>query len=187
VRTLHRKTANLYANVGWNVIELRFCLQNISNCAVYLHPDTFASSLSFVTYNGEEEQSSSEHFNGLNHKIGEALFSVLESRIIGFNGLDFVGNRCVLGSLQFAVLSCHVRCSSEVRTEADFLTMLKFISFRLPIPTSSRREPSLEDSSGVKFLSVTIEVFDEDKIWDHYLMLPGGVVLLRDKPLTNIL
>lgn len=187
-------------------IELRFCFQNVSNFAVVFDLATFGSSFSFFTHHAMPSISTSStsacgsaHHHG-NGEDGEFHCGRMV-RLLSLNGVGATSmsrwrneeNIVSLAPLEFCVVSCDVRCPTSVKNETDFLTMMKNISFALTIQSAAQTRGDRDatdsgkssSSSLLRESSATVHCFEESVVWDHYMELPGRVVLLRDKPLIT--
>eukprot|EP01038_Epipyxis_sp_PR26KG_P006009 gene6009-8278_t len=78
----------------------------------------------------------------------------------------------VLGPLDYAIIALTIVCPQEVIYETDFLSMMESITI-------------CAKSSDGQDVKVSGNFYDENYISEHYLELPGGVVLLRDKPANS--
>ena len=210
---LHRQEINTFSIsiLVHHSIELRLCFQNVSNCAVVFDLAYFGSSLSFFTYHSMSSipplsmsaciENSHQHNNQNGNDLEEhAEFHC--DRMVRLLSLNGAGVSCrvkeetllSLGPLEFCVLSCDVQCPTSVKNETDFLTMMRSISFALTVQSAAplNRGRESADSSLLPLLSASrrevhaaVHVSEESVVWDHYLELPGQVVLLRDKPFSS--
>ena len=190
-------------------IELRLCFQNVSNFAVVFDLASFGSSFSFFTHHAMSSiATSSTSACGTTHRhynqVGDGDEEHGEfhcGRMVHLLSLNGVGvtaisrglkeeNIVSLAPLEFCVVSCDVRCPTSVKNETDFLTMMKSISFTLTIQsetqktTDSAKSISRQALASVSTSSAMVHCFEESVVWDHYMELPGRVVLLREKPLS---
>eukprot|EP00600_Ochromonadales_sp_CCMP1393_P001031 CAMPEP_0174984402 /NCGR_PEP_ID=MMETSP0004_2-20121128/17702_1 /TAXON_ID=420556 /ORGANISM="Ochromonas sp., Strain CCMP1393" /LENGTH=218 /DNA_ID=CAMNT_0016236807 /DNA_START=653 /DNA_END=1309 /DNA_ORIENTATION=- len=173
-----------------NVIRMRVCLQNVDRglLSINLAADSSASSplvntrLPFPAISVEclpNEEDQSDDCDG-------DILPTRNLRLECVNGLPIDNtsqtttcDECHLGPLEFAVLSFEVLCPLDVRTETDFIASIKQIRVDAAectpcVPHTPRRH-----------LSVASTLIDEDKIWDYYVEIPGGVILLRDRALNS--
>eukprot|EP01036_Dinobryon_divergens_P022164 gene22164-30401_t len=188
-------------------IELRLCFQNVSNFAVVFDLTTFGSSFAFFKHHAITTSSTSA-CNQIGDD-GEEHGEFHCGRMVHLLSLNGVGvtatsrqlkeeNIVSLAPLEFCVVSCDVLCPTSVKNETDFLTMMKSISFTLTIQSANQKsgereatvsakspsKPALSSTASVSTSSATVHCFEESVVWDHYMELPGRVVLLRDKPLS---
>ena len=78
-----------------------------------------------------------------------------------------------LGTMDYCVLSLEVICPSDIHYETDFLARAASVGFSGLVNT-------IKNGVSISFkLDVESEFFDESYIWDYYMELPGGLVLLR--------
>lgn len=204
-------------NSVWHRIELRICVQNIFNHMATIDLEEFCQSFTFCTYKSYPESGVSSPNVAMGYESNgfDRKFSCVNVKVMSTNGLEYVPfqkNKMIhhssqstvlnLGPFDFAVLSCGIICPPCVRNETDFLTMMNKITFQVSIrkgtkydtkhPFESKSLAPYSATNGAHDAldietSIPIELFDESTIWDHYLELPGGIVLLRDRPLSSIL
>lgn len=146
-----------------------------------------------------------QHYNQIGEEQGEFHCGKMV-HLLSLNGVGVTAtsrglkekNIVSLAPLEFCVVSCDVLCPTSVKNETDFLTMMKSISFTLTIQSANQKSgeseatdsakspsrPALPSTASVSTSSATVHCFEESVVWDHYMELPGRVVLLRDKPLS---
>ena len=179
-----------------HIIELRICLQNIRNCNVLFNIGDFGSSFLFHTYNADSDDYSNNSYvrwnsssnNEFKNDEREASFFCGRVRLISRNGgnnSSFENDELSLGPLEYCVLACDVHCPATVTNETDFLAMMQSISCEFQIKPSVARADMKGARTETEFsVREWIHLVDESEVWNHYMELPGGVVLLRDKPLN---
>lgn len=169
----HTENARLqntfYNGLPVNSLEIRICIQNID------HP---LLSLSLM-----DKKSIKFHVIGENSDDDDLNFRIRNMKLIAKNGVPASEEKNLVSAnpLDFFVISFEVLIPQhmEVQHESDFLAMVDKISLNLNVCHPTR---PWEYRSRKK---LDIDVIDERTIWEYYVELPSGVVLLRDRPLNS--
>lgn len=146
-------------------IELRVCVQNVLNDLA-----TIALSDVRVLFNTHSQDTQ-------NCSLSELRPTLLSA--IARNGsklpLDDGSPIIALHGSEFVVLRCRLHCPSDVRNEVDFLARAHSVRLSIVISNYRHHSACVETAK----ISLTILFNDEMAVWDHFVELPGGVVLLN--------
>jgi hypothetical protein len=143
------------------IIDLRLCVQNI--CSGFIAIDASKHSSFEVTYRSED---------GSLHRA-----PVLDTRVIALNGKRIEGEKRALielGQLDFTVIAMSVACPLDMEFETDFLTRAEQLTV-----TATSCLPS-QVAKGRGDIPIVNNFVDEDTVWESYIELPGGAILLRE-------
>jgi hypothetical protein len=157
------------------VMELRLCIQNVSNC-------WFKFCSSDVIVMGKQEDGGIQRLPSRTSTIIARAGKRLRSNSSEHFGVDTILNSEIaseaeqvhLGTLEYIVIALDVECPIDVIYETDLLARVH--SLRVP----GLRLPG---SRGTKAWHTVLEapLYDEKVFWQSYMELPGGVVLLKDE------
>jgi hypothetical protein len=165
------------------IIELRIGIQNACHglVAIDISPQALSSSIILNSLSSEDTD--------------ESFCCPISASCLAFNGVPIPPKRTdsdghghgqtadesmvYLGPLDFALLSVEVMCPLSMHYETDFLCSMSNIDIktRIMAPTYPFNQCLRESTVSPLFL-------EEDKIWDYFIELPGGTILLRDKPVN---
>ncbi|RYY84140.1 hypothetical protein EON63_09775 [archaeon] len=148
-----------YKGEEYSSIELHVCLQNI-------HHDV----MSILT------QPVSIRVHSLPHSdpTQDTLLHTVNVKTIAKNGAHHkhTGDGIRLYAFDFVVLSVTVYGPEDVCSEPDFITMLQHIHVTYTTHTHIHTNQTHTHR-------VTLKPVEEGEVWNHYQVLPSGVVLLR--------
>lgn len=137
-------------------VELRICVQNRSVKPVTF--DTESNPILVYSLPSEDSKESTPD-----------IFEEQETKFLSYNGLilETKSSTIELKMFDFCVISCHLLCPEHVRTEPDFLTMIEKIFIK---------------SNNT---SLVVKLDSEEEIWDHFNMLPSGLIVLKEQPINS--
>jgi hypothetical protein len=144
-----------------NSIELRICIQNITHkvLSVPLNGPSFEILCRTGTHDVDDLPVSKVKAVALNgQKIQELTTQKTKKSRIELNPLEFV------------VLSLEVICPADMEFETDFLARAKRLTLQANAGHSATHPQQV---------LIEAKFIDEDVVWDHYVSLPGGAILLR--------
>lgn len=159
----------LLGSTLWHAVEGRLCIQNLFDETISI---PLSGKLTCIKAFASEE-------------LEDDLLLTADYRPIAINGsLVFPTNNSadrkselILNPLSYAVISFIIFCPPSVLSEPDFLSMIE--SFEVRLQCFNPKKRSFDTQMGVD-----IKVLSESSIWNHYTMLPSGIVLLKDRPLS---
>lgn len=160
----------LLGSTSWHAVEGRLCIQNLFHEAIMI---PLSSQLTFIKAFASEE-------------LENDLLITSDYRPIAINGSlvfpmkdgsDSKTQQLILNPLSYSVVSFTIFCPVSVSSEPDFLSMIESFEVRLHCFDPKKRVFDVQAAVGIKVLS-------ENSIWNHYNMLPSGIVLLKDRPLS---
>lgn len=175
----HSSNAELYnlsadingVSTAARCVDMRLCIQNLgSNQLIinYLDPQ---QTVNLTCLDQEQEDD-----------VDQQSLTVTTINEIARNGQTVSSPKhssmSCLNPLEFIVLSCKVQCPPWVRYETDFLSMMDRIELKI-------NHAANDNTRGGDVVTATM--IPENEIWEYYIELPGGVVLLRDKPLYSVM
>ena len=143
---------------GFNTIEVRLCIQNYLNDAV----DVLTSTIKIACRSEDESI---------------VYYPIENGNVVAKNGLRVPfyqksSDSITLYNLEYVVLSLSVICRADmIFYETDFLVRAQYVQFDI-LNNSLNSHPCC---------TFSIKAFfdDENLLWDHYMELPGGVVLFQ--------
>lgn len=174
----HQPNTRLRVYGSYRVLTFQLCFQNISNDIVNLNLNTLG--MSIRTCHGVTQISS-------------------QIKLVAKNGMRYINHRSNLSSndhvklrqYEFIVISfdAPIQDDDSIVYEAEYLSMARSLQFYIHVPSSDALCTKLTfdgvmgivDSQLIPGISqlFVCTFYDEMDIWDHYVELPGGVVLLR--------
>jgi hypothetical protein len=175
----HTANARLRSDPSHNfhVIDLRIGIQNAHHglVAIDISPQGLLSTIVFNSLSCEEDF---EH----------SFCYPVKANVVAFNGVptdktssdvDKTDAVVYLGPLDFVLLSIEVMCPQWMVHETDFLSSMRSVDIKTRVVA-----PIFPFDRCLREITVSPAFLDEDKIWDYYEELPGGIVLLRGKPVN---
>ena len=163
----HRSNTSLRRNTSQNdpnnnFIELRVCVQNVYNGMISIP----LSSQGFEVVCRTED----DHKQQKMHIQNVCTLAVNGQRKEVSMEDDF---DIKLGPLESVVISVRVCCPLDMEFETDFLSRADHVAIRFSIckpyfPFTTKRA-----------ITMKARFVDEDTVWESYVELPGGVILLR--------
>lgn len=159
-----------------NVIEVRVCLQNLSQKCVqfHIHP----SSIRIVAFHSDEVESD-ELFVSNIHRIAFNGVADEPTSVTRPSNVPSVPPYVLLNPFDFAVFSCSVYCPRNVSNEPNFLTMIE--KFEVSVEGFDEQSGKFDIEE-----KMTMHMMDDSLIWNMYTFLPSGVVLLKERPMVTV-
>ena len=145
-----------------NFIELRVCVQNVYNGMISIPLDNSCFEMICRT---EDDQSPQKMFVNNVYNLG---VNGQRKEVNAETDFDIK-----LGPLESVVISVQVCCPLDMQFETDFLARADRISIKLNLC-----KPYYPYAIG-RAVTLKARFVDEDTVWESYVELPGGVILLR--------
>lgn len=163
-------------SLGMNKVEMRICFQNLSKTHSYKIP--IKSTLANITCASSEE-------------VKDGHLESMEFRIQALNG-EIIDNQktltqsdVLLHRYDFVLLKSLVYCPVSVESELDFLLMIEALMVSIKQCVVLQNNHQFQLDCEYTDLNIPVTMLSEDVILRHYQQLPRGLVILRDKPLTE--
>lgn len=169
-----------------HIVDVRICVENISQKQVLWNINNHESIR--VLPLPDDTHSTSERTTPL---------EVLSTKIVAWNGEDpekvqprLKDNKHELDlhMNDFVLVSCKILCPENIINEPDFLSMLESIQLTLHFPNNNNNINNNTDNNlkSMGDTSLVLHPREENFIWKHYVTLPNGVTLLKDKATTGM-
>lgn len=178
-------------------IEIRLCVQNVGGRPIVIDLSQPENTVQLFCF--DDGKDTHDGYTPMDEQARDTdALEVASIAVIARNGTPVDGDahtaHCDINPLDFVVLSCKVLCPTWVHYETDFLSMLERVKLRThswtsdtpSTATSSSAAAASDKMSVIESSDVDIVMAPEDEVWEYYIELPGGVVLLRDKPLYSV-
>lgn len=157
------------SKVTKHLVDVRFCVQNLADSPLFIDLSKPHHTMKVFCLNIDEDQDNFEviSINEVARNGSAVSNSLLESY-----------SRCCLNPLEFVVLQCKVSSPAWIKYESDFLSIIGKIQLIAKYPST--------DTKIENHIVLEAAMISEEEVWEYYIELPGGVVLLRDKPLYEV-
>jgi hypothetical protein len=159
----------IHGSTSWHAVEGRLCIQNLFNEVIQL---PLTSQLTCIKAFASEELE-----NDLLLTADYRPIAINGSLVFPTNNVDDNKTELILNPLSYAVISFTIFSPVSVLSEPDFLSMIE--SFEVRVNCFNPRNRIFDDKT-----ALDIKILSENSIWNHYNMLPSGIVLLKDRPLS---
>lgn len=162
------------ASLGMNKVEIRICLQNISKTQSFKIPiKTTQANIACAT----SEEVKDGHLESVEFRVQAVNGELLDSQ------KALTQSDVLLNRYDFVLLKSLVYCPVSVESELDFLLMIEALTVNI------KRCMILQSNNTFEYtdMKIPMTMLSEDKILCHYQILPRGLVLLRDKPLNEVM
>ena len=196
-------TSNARPILKYNVytMEVRLCIQNVHNSFVSLNINDTNVKNNSIRLMCKQEDSTVSTMNLCNIRV-------IARNGVKYHEEDHYrikeeDNRVYLYPLEYIVVACHVEVPSDVMYESDLLARLSSVDLFAQLMPGVNAEAKaiaaadvfdnddcyyhhsmnyqdVDMSLGVVNTLMKCDIVDEKCIWESYMELPGGVVLLRD-------